>query len=310
MKFITGQIYSWIVFLLVAYSLQAHPADSVIVAMGDYFFTQQNYSGAITEYQRALFYNPRTPYKGYIWTKLALANEALTHFDIAASFYRKALLLPLPRQLKNKLRFRLALSYVRAGKFPLATLELMKLNHQIPDAHIRQTVTAFQLMVLILQNQWKQAYQTLKQLQTLWSHNPEAASVLHQLEIPLAELAQHPRLKSPTTAQRLSTVLPGLGQMYAGDWKNGLNALLINVGTTYLLWQSLTIRSYLDLVLLGSFVWWRYYEGNRVRTALIVEERNTRYLNTMKLHLLTHLAQLGKFLPEMDIEIRLNEFPH
>jgi len=72
----------------------------------------------------------------------------------------------------------------------------------------------------------------------------------------------------------------------------------------------LTIRSYLDLVLIGSFVWWRYYEGNRVRTALIVEERNTRYLNTMKLRLLDHLAQLGKFLPEMDIEIRLNEFPH
>ncbi len=307
MKLTIGLIYSLILTLGILHPLSGFSGDSLAVAMGDYLLKNQNYHAAITEYQRALFFYPNTPWKAYLWIQMAHANEATGAYPNAARFYKQALRLPLPQRVKIKIRFYLALDYLLAGKTSLANLEFSKLKHTASTQQARITFTAFHLMTLIVQNQWAQAQQVFQQLQVYWKENENIAAPLNTIERILTELAEHPKLKSPTIARRLSTILPGAGQVYAGDWRNGLNALILNVGTTYLLWQSIAIQSYLDLILIGSFVWWRYYEGNRVRTTMIVEEKNNRYLREQKQQLLNALRQIGFFLPNLDLEIRKSE---
>ncbi len=303
-KFITGLVFS---LVLVSYPLAtaSSSADSLVVTVGDRLFAAQNYSAALTEYQRALFLNPRSPYLPYLWFQLSRCYKALGNYMTSADYLKKTLHLPLSQPVRQKLRFQLALAYLLAQKTALANLEFFKLENQVRDSSRALAFRAFRLFTLILQHQWQPALQEAQKLQSYLP--PDARLVLQRIIFRLDELAHHPRLKSPTVAHRLSTVLPGAGQIYAGDWRNGLNALFLNAGTVYLLWQSVTIGSWLDLVLIGSFVWWRYYEGNRIRTRLIVQQNNEDYLREMTRALLEDLQQLGQFLPAISLDISKEE---
>ncbi len=299
-KFGIGLAFS-LLFCILQWAHAQPTPDSLVVAVGDRFFAVQNYPAAITEYQRALYLNPRTSYQPYLWLQMARCYKQLGNYTTSADYLKKILHFPLSPSVRETIRFHLALTYLLAQKPALANLEFFKLEKQTADSLREVTFRAFRLLTLILQHQWALALQEARQLRPLFS--AEAQPILQRIIAQLSELAEHPHLKSPTIAHRLSTILPGSGQIYAGDWRNGINAFLLNAGTVYLLWQSITIGSWLDLALIGSFVWWRYYEGNRVRTTLIVQKRNAKYIHSMTNNLLTDLQQLGQFLPPIALEI-------
>ena len=74
----------------------------------------------------------------------------------------------------------------------------------------------------------------------------------------------------------LSTFLPGLGQAYAEDWKNGLNALLLNGVLGYVTLNAAIERDYDDALLSFFFLFHRYYVGNRYRAAEAAQAFNDR----------------------------------
>lgn len=83
----------------------------------------------------------------------------------------------------------------------------------------------------------------------------------------LSEAYEHATLeitfKSESKARKLSTVVPGLGQLYARRYLNSISALLVNSTTTALLIRSIRLENYHHSLLIGSMLWWRYYDGNR-----------------------------------------------
>jgi hypothetical protein len=82
--------------------------------------------------------------------------------------------------------------------------------------------------------------------------------------------------KSEKAARLLSTFLPGLGQTYAGDWKNGLNALLLNGVLGYITLDAAIERDYDDALLSFFFLFYRYYAGNRYRAVEAAQTFNDR----------------------------------
>ena len=94
-----------------------------------------------------------------------------------------------------------------------------------------------------------------------------------KLEV-LFEAATDIPLKSTQVARVLSTILPGAGQVYAGDWRGGLNALLLN-GVLGALAVDLVLDGYyVDAGLWGVFIFWRYYRGNTFRAGQAAERFN------------------------------------
>ncbi len=78
--------------------------------------------------------------------------------------------------------------------------------------------------------------------------------------------------KKPKTAKVLSMVLPGAGQLYAGDYRNALNSFGLNALMAY--WFIYTTQTFTlgDAVLsTGSWVF-RYYAGGYQRAPLLTEE--------------------------------------
>lgn len=67
--------------------------------------------------------------------------------------------------------------------------------------------------------------------------------------------------KNPTTAAWLS-ILPGLGQVYAGNPKDGLNAFLLNGTLITATVFSIITQNYADVILVEAGLVVRFYRGN------------------------------------------------
>lgn len=78
---------------------------------------------------------------------------------------------------------------------------------------------------------------------------------------------------SPNLARVLSIILPGAGQLYAGDFKNGISSLLVVGGFTALAINTAIVYS-IPIAALATGSWaLRYYAGGFQRAATITQKR-------------------------------------
>jgi TM2 domain-containing membrane protein YozV len=84
--------------------------------------------------------------------------------------------------------------------------------------------------------------------------------------------------KSPKTARLLSMFLPGAGQFYAGDIKNGLNSLLLNGLLGYWFVATGINYSFIDAGATVTPWLFRYYGGGIRRAGEILETKKEERL--------------------------------
>ena len=75
-------------------------------------------------------------------------------------------------------------------------------------------------------------------------------------------------------AKIFSMIIPGAGQFYTGEYLSGFLSLGWNV-----LWGYLTIKSFIDDrvfdgIMIGSFLWFRFYNGNIYNAKKFAKEKN------------------------------------
>jgi len=100
------------------------------------------------------------------------------------------------------------------------------------------------------------------------------ATELERLNTLLARVSR-PHGKSRRLARWLSTLVPGSGQIYAGNFGDGLNALCVNLLFGLPLSGSLRDSRYFEVTAeLPQFL--RYYEGNRDNAGKQVDRYNDR----------------------------------
>ncbi|MDP3831256.1 MAG: hypothetical protein Q8Q47_08295, partial [Ignavibacteriaceae bacterium] len=84
---------------------------------------------------------------------------------------------------------------------------------------------------------------------------------------------------SVTFAKTISAILPGSGQIYSGNYLNGIISLGWNV-----LWGYLSIKAFnadriFDGVMITSLLWLRFYNGNISNSKKSVIEKNQEITN-------------------------------
>ena len=82
--------------------------------------------------------------------------------------------------------------------------------------------------------------------------------------------------KSGSVAKILSTILPGSGQIYANNWTDGFNALILNGLFGYTSFSVAKSGNYRDASFLTLFLWMRYYLGNRNNAKKIAYQVNRK----------------------------------
>lgn len=80
----------------------------------------------------------------------------------------------------------------------------------------------------------------------------------------------------PVRAKVMSTILPGLGQLYYGDVKNGLNSFLLTSGLLILGLHLAIVISPFDALLTVGPWYYRYYQGGVRRAGEIAAARRER----------------------------------
>jgi tetratricopeptide (TPR) repeat protein len=242
--------------------LQDDSRDPALM-LGDRFFDSGAYESAITEYKRVLFFDSEGRYTSSVHGKIAACYQAQKRWPEALLHLRQSIQTASSLQQIEDREFALIATLLASGKDSEAELHLLRLR-EFSEIDSRR-VSLYLCATYVYRGQWKPARQELERA------FPGRSS--DRLNTLLAE-AEQARKKSPRAAVLLSTVVPGSGQLYAGDGWDALNALAVNAGLAALIFTAMKHEYYLEGVLLFLYPFRRYYLGNRDNARLAVEREN------------------------------------
>ena len=184
---------------------------------------------------------------------------------------QKSIQVETQEEVKNERKIALAVALIACGNYSKAEFLLLKVEMYIKIPQLIQKAAFFRGICAIYTSKWKEAREALN---IYFSHsNNKSQEMFNKINTLLVE-AQNSKYKSPKLAKTLSTILPGFGQIYAGNWLSGINALLINSATGYLFFNDLLKKQYKDAIFNGFFLFERFYSGNRINAENAVRKYN------------------------------------
>ena len=256
--------YWAIILFLFSVLVYADPA----VELGNSFFNLENYSQAITEYRRFLFFNPDAPESAEISYKIGLAYRSDQLWIQAIQSMNSASQRTKNLEFRSKIQIDLAVTYLANNQPGLALLKLVNiLSQPIPNQLYKHAFFLKGIAEIYLFS-WEEARSTFR---TYFGNT----SRFHQIDVIISQAIKKPR-KSGSVARILSTILPGSGQIYANNWADGFNALILNGLFGYTSFSVAKSGNYRDASFLTLFLWMRYYLGNRNNAKKIAYQVNRK----------------------------------
>lgn len=233
--------------------------------MGTEQYALSNFQTASLAFERVLYFGDDQ----YVLQSLDhLANIRLKQNDVegAINYYHQASVRANEYNEKSWFTLRKCACLLTLRKTQIALIDLYDLNDNLPDSSLH----------------YKYFLLGIAHFSTL--DFPKSRGALVKA-IPVKEIKKIAQVDSlfdvlmkiknpkPKTAKILSMIIPGLGQFYAGDIKNGVNSLLLTGG--FLLLGIHSALNYGIINSLASASPWiqRYYLGGFKRAELIAEER-------------------------------------
>lgn len=256
-------------------------AEELPLSLGKHLFAQGNYDAAIIEYKRFLYFHPEDERIGEVYYNIGLACRAQGLWTEAVTSLRTATHLATDDDAKSEYQLELAVTLIAAQDYDLARLELVKVTMRTLPTQLYRRSLFLQAVASLYQFRWEDARESLRNYTTD-----------ERLEILFEEATDIP-LKSAKVARVLSTILPGAGQVYAGDWRGGLNALLLNGVLGFLAVDMVLNEHYVDATLWGGGIFWRYYRGNTFRAGQAAERFNQQESRSATDAILQRLQELA-----------------
>ena len=272
-------LFSIVLFLLF-YGFTA-AAEEHPLSLGKHLFAHGNYDAAITEYKRYLFFHPDDARIGEVYHNIGLAYRRQGLWTEAITALRTATQSAIDDASKSEYQLTLAVTLIATQDYDLAQLELIKVTLRSPSALLYRRALFLRAVAYIYQFRWDEALEVLKN----WSPD-------ERLGLLFDEAVGVPQ-KSVRVAKILSTILPGAGQVYAGNWQGGINALLLNSALGFLTIDAALDRHYSDALLWGGLVFWRYYRGSTFRAGQAAEQFNQQQIQQAAEALLQRLQEIA-----------------
>lgn len=234
-----------------------------LIEFADKKFEQGNYALAAKEYQRALFFGPKQQVgalnvsTGDCYFALKAYGKAHEYYGFAANLIRKD-------SLRGEVLLKKASCQMMLLQYNMAVFDLYSLPANIPAS----TEKKRQFLLGV-------AYYGMADY--------ERAASAFQLAIPgdeqkiqqIVEVFANKKINrpNPNLAYWMSVFIPGSGQFYSGDIKNGLNSFLLSAGLIIVAFEIASNQSWIDS-LLTVFPWWqRYYTGGYNSARSIAEHK-------------------------------------
>lgn len=244
--------------------------DDPVYNLAEYLYKQGNYQAAIIEYNRYLFFHPDADQTDTIYFKMGQACNSEEQYEKAIMYLDKAALGAKEARDRDSYRIEQSLILMKNENYDLAKLKLLKLIHFSEYDFIRKKAEYFLGLCFAMQYNWNES---LIHFRNYFSKiNPASYVALDSLY----RLHDSFSYKSPSSAKWLSTFIPGSGQIYAEDFRNGFNALAVNFSFGYLIVYGLAKGQILDVLIIYATLFERYYSGNRYHAEETAREYNLK----------------------------------
>jgi tetratricopeptide (TPR) repeat protein len=258
----------WLAFVLFgcSYSVRAQSLAQTF-DLAESFYAQNDYTRASQTYRRVLFFDEQKEYSPRCFYKIADCLYRSGRYSEAAPYFDQAYFSSGSDSLRAETLFQKASCYLLMQDYRYAQVELLNM----PDHLTEQQQFRLNMYNGIL-------YFSLEEYETSRDYFFKIAKD-STAKVQIKELfEQNKRIEhlSPRRARLLSMLLPGLGQFYAGDVKNGAVSLLLNSGLMYWGARMLATGGGVDAIFTVLPWFQRYYAGGFNKTALIAEERKQK----------------------------------
>ena len=228
-------------------------------------YTKKDYIGAANTYRRVIFFDKKEEFRKLCYKNIADCLYATQNYEEAADYYELAFYQQKTDSTKAEVLFRKLSCFLILGNFEYGEIELVNIPENLTyDQQRRKTFYS-----AILHFSTEKYEESKKEFLALIDTNNVAAR--QKIEDLFVRNDKISRL-SPKRAKILSIILPGLGQFYAGDVKNGFNSLLLTDGiVTWGILAAIGSPAPLDIFI--TMVPWfqRYYMGGYKRAEVIAE---------------------------------------
>ena len=226
---------------------------------------------AITEYMRFMFFHPDSGKTVACHGSISRCYARLGDYERALASARAAASSAGRDSLKYQYRLDAAALHLKMGDVSMAELGASRVMAFCPNRSVRERAALMVAECQLRAYRWRELRGTLS-MSGVWQREQSWAKVDSMLrDLESADI------KSPDVARRLSTFVPGTGQMYAGDVLDGLHALALNAMFGSLLVSSVINGKAGDCITYFSLLK-RYYQGNRDNAARLSEEHNVAIL--------------------------------
>lgn len=276
-------LFSAILFSILAVSIKAQsPAETLAFARQQ--SSMGNHAIAVKALNRLVFFDNGVQFPE-AFRLLADNYFSIQDYSNAVYYYDLAITQSESDSLKAELTLSKASCRIFEAGFREAQVDLLSFTGTLNNCQQWQ----FDMLSAIAGFYLGQYDEARKLL--LHCANEQNADALPVIEAGFARLSYLEKRYNPRVARVLSIVIPGSGQMYAGDYRNGVNSLLLVMG---FITAGIGISSsvtFFDAALI-VFPWFqRYYMGGYQKAYTIALEKQNAEKNRVLSGLVNALKQ-------------------
>ena len=250
-----------------------------LLVKADSLFHKGYYYEAGNYYQKAYFYSNSIKNKTNLILKKIACLKQLRQFKEVDNIVSKMLLDNLSDSLLLNFLSEAALCSYLANDYNKAESYLIQLEYRLMNKDLLTNTYFIYSLILNEQQRWQEAKEKLKMFVIMFKTD----NVLKNKLLVQIDSAYHPKnypkLKKPVKAKILSSILPGLGQMYSGAVMEGIGSLALNVFALSVTGAGIYFKYYITGIVTGNFLFGKLYLGGGRRAEFLVLKKNYQRLN-------------------------------
>jgi len=258
--------------------------------LAEHLYAQGLFDEAITEYLRYLFLRPGGDCVAEAYRGIALSLRESGSWDRSLAYFDQALRTYSDDGDRWQCELDAIATMIAAGRLSGAEYRILRLRATVRSVDRIRQLEYYTAMLFTLSHRWGEARTAVERLREIDRRQGAVGEARWRSVLALLDEVQGAPRKSPDTARWLSVLLPGAGQIYAGDAWQGVVALAANAGCVGVLTYGVTQGRYLESAILFLYIATRLYSGALYNAEEAAYSWNTRIDSEFALQILALLA--------------------
>lgn len=295
---VAGGSAAWAALRPAEPGMVAATSDSQVLAKADSLFQAGDFFVASIAYERAFYQATDMHVRTLANLGKVQANKQLGNYQKALDDIQRSLTYTADPEVRLQVIYEAAMCAYLAGAYRESLMHIHLINHQYRDKAVHKKLRLLEGLNLVQLEEWDNLIDFVNDQ----THGVNARVVLDAVASLHDQLdpEARPTVKKPQKARLLSTFIPGMGHLYAGDpGKAFLNASsqALSLGTAALL---LLNGYYIGTVTLGLNLFQSFYFGGIRQAGTLAESRNERMTERYKRQLSEGIIELERSLVEAE----------